>query len=59
MKKIKRVAVFLLTVILLFTAGCSKPIEPPEKPTVDAATAPAETTEPILGDISLVSLRQQ
>ena len=58
MKKIHRIAAILLSLSFLFTAGCSKPIERPEKPTVDVATVPAETTEAILDDASLFSLRQ-
>ena len=58
MKKMHRIAAILLSVILLFTAGCSKPTEPPEKPTVDVTTVPGETTDPILQDTSLDSLRQ-
>lgn len=53
MKKTHRIAAILLLIFLLFASGCSKPIDLPEKPTV-----PAETTEPVLGDSSLVSLRQ-
>lgn len=63
MKKRYRLAIALLSCILLLTAGCAKPIQLPEIPTAMPTTAPAETTaatssEPILDDASLVSLRQ-
>ena len=53
MKKIHQLAAILLSGILLLTAGCSKPIDLPEKPTV-----PPEATEAISEDTSLFSLRQ-
>lgn len=57
MKTTHRIVVILLCVLLL-TAGCGKPVEPPEKPVADPATVPAEATDPVLDDASLVSLRQ-
>ena len=57
MKTTHRMAAILLCVLLL-TAGCGKPVEPPEKPVADPATVPAEATDPVLDDASLVSLRQ-
>ena len=57
MEKIHRLVAGLLSVILLFTAGCSKPIELPEKPPADVATVPTETTKSTFEDTSLVSLR--
>ena len=57
MKTTHRMAAILLCVLLL-TAGCGKPVEPPEKPVADPTTVPAEATDPVLDDASLVSLRQ-
>lgn len=58
MKKIHRIAAILLSSVLLLAAGCAKPIDLPEKPTADMAAEPAEATESVLDDASLVSLRQ-
>ena len=57
MKTTHRLTAILLCGILLLTAGCA-PAKQSENPTVEAETVPAETTEPILADASLVSLRQ-
>ena len=70
MKKIHKIAVVLLSVILLFTAGCSKPADNPDMPPENVTTEPTvateaterteatEQTEPAPNDASLVSLRQ-
>lgn len=57
MKKIHQIVAYLLSVILLFTAGCSRSTGLHEDPTTDAA--PTETTESVIEDRSLVSLRQE
>ena len=57
MKKMRQIAAILLSVMVLFTAGCA-PAKQPEKPTVDVETNPTEITVPISEDTSLLSLRQ-
>lgn len=56
-----RLMPILLCSLLLFMAGCSKPVKLPEVPTVGTTTGPEETTgiaEPAAADASLNSLRQ-
>lgn len=57
-----RLAASLLCCFLLFMAGCSEPIHPPEVPAVGSTTGQEETpeaTEPApADDVSLTSLRQ-
>ena len=70
MKQIQKIAAVLLSAILLFTAGCSKPADNPDMPPENVTTEPTvateatertettEQTEPTPNDASLVSLRQ-
>ena len=56
-----RLMPILLCSLLLFMAGCSKPVKLPEVPTVGTTTGPEATTgiaEPVSADASLNSLRQ-
>ena len=58
MKSQYRFMAVLLCCILLFMAGCSKPIKLPEVPTADVTAETTESTKPVQDDTSLHSLRQ-
>lgn len=61
MKMRYRLMPILLCCLLLFMAGCSKPVKLPEAPTVGTTTGSEETigiAEPAAADASLNSLRQ-
>mgnify|MGYP003295952841 CR=1 FL=1 len=53
-----RLVAILLCCLLLFLAGCSKPIKLPEVPTTEATEETTKPTEPNWAEASLSSLRQ-
>ena len=58
MKKRYRFVAILLCCLLLFMAGCAKPIKLPEVPTTEATEETAKPTEQNLAEATLNSLRQ-
>jgi len=58
MKKRCRFVAILLCCLLLFMAGCAKPIKLPEVPTTEATEETAKPTEQNLAEATLNSLRQ-